>query len=322
MSSSDFQTGGGGPGCIGIQFLEYCKQNNLKPTEVIPKVDVKLKLYRVSEFDQKRGTFNVTFILMMDWNDPSLSIAENTNSPDFAQHFWPKPDIINVTNDSPDPPDLSCYPPKYKPCDQQNDKNNFGVHRATVTIKYQCIVYVTPNYSEFPFDSQTLEISLKLLGMRIPGEKGGTRPQVCGPTRWRWEEGGHEMTRDCDCLPEFSIVRLVGKSYSSKHGPFPYENLIGEDRKVWEMEQKKYGTQWSSKNYIDQYTLQIIVSRNSTSVMWNMCFSLFVIDCLVFSAHGIPIDDLGGRLGVNLTLLLTAMAFKWVLSDKLPDVVR
>ena len=51
-----------------------------------------------------------------------------------------------------------------------------------------------------------------------------------------------------------------------------------------------------------------------------MCFSLFVIDSLVFSAHGIPIGSLEDRLGVNLTLLLTAMAFKWVLSDKLPDV--
>ena len=65
----------------------------------------------------------------------------------------------------------------------------------------------------------------------------------------------------------------------------------------------------------DQYTLQVVVHRNSLNVMWNMCFSLFVIDCLVFTAHGIPIGDLADRLSVNLTLLLTAMAFKWVLND-------
>ena len=60
--------------------------------------------------------------------------------------------------------------------------------------------------------------------------------------------------------------------------------------------------------------------RDSVSVMWNMCFSLFVIDVMVFAAHGIPMADLADRLSVNLTLLLTAMAFKWVLSDSLPPV--
>ena len=60
--------------------------------------------------------------------------------------------------------------------------------------------------------------------------------------------------------------------------------------------------------------------RDSVSVMWNMCFSLFVIDVMVFAAHGIPMADLADRLSVNLTLLLTAMAFKWVLSDQLPPV--
>ena len=55
------------------------------------------------------------------------------------------------------------------------------------------------------------------------------------------------------------------------------------------------------------------------SVLWNMCFCLLVIDCMVFTAHGIHRGELGDRLGINLTLLLTAMAFKWVLSDALPS---
>ena len=68
------------------------------------------------------------------------------------------------------------------------------------------------------------------------------------------------------------------------------------------------------------YTLQLIMARNSKNELWNHCFSLFVIDVMVFTAHGIPIDALGDRLSVNLTLLLTAMAFKWVLNDATPGV--
>ena len=50
------------------------------------------------------------------------------------------------------------------------------------------------------------------------------------------------------------------------------------------------------------------------------CFSLVVIDVMLFTGHGISVGDLGDRLGVNLTLLLTAMAFKWVLNEGIPNV--
>ena len=74
------------------------------------------------------------------------------------------------------------------------------------------------------------------------------------------------------------------------------------------------------KYYQDQFTLQIIMARDAKNVLWNLCFSLFVIDVMVFTAHGIPINELADRLSVNLTLLLTAMAFKWVLNDGTPNV--
>ena len=312
-----------GVGCAGALFLKYCEDNNLDPAAQIPKVDVKFKLHRISDFDQKKGCFCATFVLMLDWNDPSIALSHNIKKPDFTLHFWPKVEIIQTTHNCPEMPNLEDYPPKYKP--SKNNDDGFGFHRATTTVKYRTELFVTPQYSDFPFDSQTLQISCKLMGIRLAGVKGGIRPEVSDPCRWRWEEG-HELIREADCLPEFSLVRLVGKAYSSKHGPFPDINLNGKDKEMYEESkkslpvQRKDGSSWNPKHFIDQYTIQIIISRNSTSVLWNMCFSLFVIDCLVFSAHGIPINSLEDRMGVNLSLLLTAMAFKWVLSDKLPDV--
>ena len=38
----------------------------------------------------------------------------------------------------------------------------------------------------------------------------------------------------------------------------------------------------------------------------------------IFTGHGIPAEYLADRLSINLTLLLTAMAFKWVLAESLP----
>ena len=67
-----------------------------------------------------------------------------------------------------------------------------------------------------------------------------------------------------------------------------------------------------------RYTLQIIMVREPESILFNMMFALLVVDFMVWTAHGVPIGDLADRLSVNLTLLLTAMAFKFVLSDTLP----
>jgi hypothetical protein len=58
--------------------------------------------------------------------------------------------------------------------------------------------------------------------------------------------------------------------------------------------------------------------REPESILFNMMFALLVVDFMVWTAHGVPIGDLADRLSVNLTLLLTAMAFKFVLSDTLP----
>jgi hypothetical protein len=296
----------GGPNSVGRKFLSYCKNENVNPLDSIPDVDIKFKVYRISDFDGKRGTFYVEFVLMLDWLDPSLELCEN-NNPDFHEHYWPKPELLNLSPDSPDLPDFESIVPKYKK-DEKNC-NGFGIHRASLTYKFRAILYSRLDFRNYPFDSQALELSIKLSSIRIPGAKQGKRPKACHPKRWRSNDGGHELIPECDNLPEFSLIRLASMTYSSKYGPYPVNNeLIEYNNDVIK-----------DKLYQDQFTLQIIISRDSVSVLWNLVFSLLVIDVMVFTAHGIAISELGDRLGINLTLLLTAMAFKWVLADALPS---
>ena len=37
--------------------------------------------------------------------------------------------------------------------------------------------------------------------------------------------------------------------------------------------------------------------REPEAILFNMLFALLVVDVMIFSAHGIPIPDLGDRLG-------------------------
>ena len=302
----------GGPGKCGRLFVQYWMDNGCttaaEVAKKIPDVDIKFKVKRLSDFDSKRGTFYCDALLMMDWEDESLSIATTKSSPDFFEHFWPKAEIQGKTPDS-EAPGMEDLP-KYK----FDVKKKFGEHRATLTIPFCMVLFARVNFREFPFDHQTLELSLKLLSIRVPGVSKGTRPTARHPHRWRGlsdkKEQGHQLVKDADSLPEYDFVRLSSRAYSSAYGPF----IDPADEKKYADDKEK------GKLYQDQYTLQIIMVRDSVSVMWNMCFSLFVIDVMVFAAHGIPMSDLADRLSVNLTLLLTAMAFKWVLSDTLPPV--
>ena len=123
-----------------------------------------------------------------------------------------------------------------------------------------------------------------------------------------------------DFLPEFALVRIMGRPYSSAYGPFP-EKLCAphlSETSTLGLKYQKELTDYNTTEFQDQYTLQIIMVREPESILYNMLFALLVVDFMVFSAHGVPIGELADRLSVNLTLLLTAMAFKFVLSDTLP----
>ena len=186
---------------------------------------------------------------MMDWLDPSLANAEDPIK--WNEHFWPKAEILNLCDGS-NQTDPASESPRLK-----KDKNKSGhdVYRACSTIKHQCVMYTRCNYKDFPFDNQTFEISCKLSGIRIPEQNSSTRPEACNPTRWR-NEDGHELIPEADCLPEFTLVRLVGKAYSSRFGPFP-DNLKWDDPSAFRKYKKECDENNGNPAFIDQYTLQM-----------------------------------------------------------------
>ena len=232
----------GGPGKVGHKFVEYWKKKlgeNSTDDQIaakIPDVDIKFKVKRLSDFCAKAGTFYVDCLLMLDWEDESLADAEK--SPDFNEHFWPKVEILNQTPGQ-EKPDYEGTKPKYKKSKDKKDGMFFGVHRAALTIQVQLTLFARVDFRQFPFDHQTLELSLKLSSIRVPGVKKGTRPTARHPQRWRGasdpKEGGHTLVKDCDCLPEYDLMRLCSKAYSSAYGPIIDER----DKDKYEKDKKK-----------------------------------------------------------------------------------
>ncbi|KAK3264853.1 hypothetical protein CYMTET_26432 [Cymbomonas tetramitiformis] len=62
------------------------------------------------------------------------------------------------------------------------------------------------------------------------------------------------------------------------------------------------------------------VKRDAQSIAWNFGFIFLIIECLLFVAFGSPTGDIGTRTSVTLSLLLSAVAFKFVVKEDLPEV--
>ena len=62
-----------------------------------------------------------------------------------------------------------------------------------------------------------------------------------------------------------------------------------------------------------------MIQRDAKSIMWNYATSLATIDVLALLSYGIAPIDLADRASIVFTMVLTVMAFKFVLADKLPS---
>ncbi|XP_020630630.1 acetylcholine receptor subunit alpha-type acr-7-like [Orbicella faveolata] len=76
----------------------------------------------------------------------------------------------------------------------------------------------------------------------------------------------------------------------------------------------------SSPNDYPLYHITCHVKRKNGYYLWNMAMVIFLIYILSFCSFSVEISSPSDRLGVTLTLLLTAVAFKFVVSQSLPTI--
>lgn len=62
------------------------------------------------------------------------------------------------------------------------------------------------------------------------------------------------------------------------------------------------------------------VERYDAFYMYNIIFPLFLIVMMSFGSLFFPAEELDSRLSVTLTLVLTSVAFKFVVADSLPKI--
>ena len=66
--------------------------------------------------------------------------------------------------------------------------------------------------------------------------------------------------------------------------------------------------------------ITFVGERRAANYMWNIVLPSFLLSCLAFTTFSIPQDEAADRLSVSLTLLLTSVAFKHMVSQELPRI--
>ena len=177
-------------------------------------------------------------------------------------------------------------------------------------------------FYRFPFDYQYLEIALAFHpctdGVHPYTNRGHKTGKVkdkhgyhgyvsCdNPKRFRYKSG-HKIDRTANWLVDWEFKKIAGEARSKSI--IKYKGGVANAANG--------GLDLYAK---DLYMLQMLVRRDPTKFFQDSFFLIALIDISALFAFAIPVEAIADRLSVLLTMLLTAMAFKWMIGDKLPNL--
>jgi len=170
---------------------------------------------------------------------------------------------------------------------------------ATFCVEFEGSFLENFELNQFPFDVQQLKIFFELT--LAPGNyRWGS---ICIPD---YQMTTKEMSRDL-YVWEFGLIDLVFSEWQV----YEPQVLFGNQSFGASSGQPMYPT----------YCISLQFRRKYDGWLKNVFLLLWLISSFSFSAFSLdPMEHHGDRIGIILTLLLTATAFKFVISDSLPKV--
>ena len=128
----------------------------------------------------------------------------------------------------------------------------------------------------------------------------------CDPRRYRFKKG-HSMAATADWLIDWNFVKICGEPRNKN-----FIKVRGGRKN------KANGGKEIPAN--DLYCFQLLIKRNPWKWIMDYIVIIMLIDILSITAFANPIEKIPDRLMVSITMALTAMAFKVVISEKLPNL--
>jgi len=270
-------------------FDERIDYWNPPPTrdEVPLQVDFRCACFKLNNVSTVDFSVKIKFVIVFEWKDERMMHHDRIYSTnDLPRDLW-GPDVIleNAEND----------------CEVVYDSFSLLNSRTGLlkrTVAFHGSVYNPMDLKDFPFDSDELELKfISICNWRtLDGSRYGN--DVCNRTYTL-----HPMLRRRDV--QFFVLGWGGK--------IPEFQILGWSQKVT--------TPYDVAQPIC-FKFDFHLVRKANFYYLKIMLPLWLLVLSSVAAFGIETDDLGARLEVLFTLLLSTIAFLYIIQESIPKINR
>lgn len=279
---------------------------------------VSFLVHNIHEVDVPRQRFHALFNVYVSWVEEKVNINPDA---DPSSDVWSK-DMFE-----------KCFDPELRitNCMEWNpDEDEIWYRVVTVdkTQKVKCNQYRHMSVSEFKSkikDNNNVEVSV-IRAQRFQGWFEEDFEMKDFPLEVqhlhlgvmsRWDETHAAISFD-----RYQPSTVSSQALSSQEWTMSDPRLFSY-RDDWDENSLRLLTEKadsaSGVRYCKAY-FAITLSRKAGNVLWNIMFIMTLVGCFSFATFALPPSDLGSRLSVVLTLVLTTVAFKYVTMNMMPAI--
>jgi hypothetical protein len=231
---------------------------------------------------------------------------------DFTDHFMPCIEIVNISTHTFEENPMVIG-------GKQLPRLKGSHNRVTLTQKYRARLRTRMDLRRFPFDNQLLLIRLNIKSLMCGVDR--VYVDMSQPRKFR---KNHTLDSEWDWLTSWSISRdkmnddptnLIKKGNIDQNFlVFVMQNWNRNPQVVQEIYHNV------TDMFFNHLAVHMVVKRDAIGTLWNICFPYLCIELAALTAYTAEFQDLEVRFGTNATMLLSLLAFKWMLMDVLPGV--
>jgi succinate dehydrogenase/fumarate reductase cytochrome b subunit len=281
------------------------------------EVRIRLSLSRIMEIDIVGQSFTVEFQLEASWLDAAFAGRQQLSSDDEYDEqvidrmstIWTQPDGLRVIGS-----DKKYFSPMilFRNSIELSDleewgqifpRESFGIvcYRVKTRGKFQQCM----DLHSFPLDTQDLKIVLT-----SGHEANSLNPSINEPTDKRYAYKRVELVQNLSGkYRSFTNSRnfTFGNEYEMQEGVKFVPGITAKDESA---SLRQYPT----------LSMAAVVHRKIGYWVYNVVIPLYLITAVSCASFAVPPEDVADRCSITMTMMLTTVAYKYLISDRLPTI--
>ena len=306
---------------VNTRICENELHTVVRPSHDLVTVYLQISISSVDDVDTMRQEFTCQFYLAASWEEPALKHVKDDEHIEWEQNWDPRIYFQNAV-------DISSQTSSHKLIRPLYDGNPVVQLSYRIKGRFKSLF----DLRKFPFDYQSLQIQItskwgdSVLELKEGSYKPGTLSIKNFLCAHEWDLYKHVIGTDSctadDCTNDHARSLLADntskvphcKQRKSKGGTFYVPLPDDYKKKVQDMTDEERPLIFSV------FTFSFSIRRKFSFFVSNIIVLLALISFLSLAPFCVPQSGIGDRLSIIFTLLLTAVTFKFVVSQSLPKI--